>query len=129
MADFCSFCYYGDINYNNIIKDNIEEINKHIEKEGYCYVVGGLCEGCCSVSIKINDDRTIEINGKGYIGTLNEDDKIVIDESSTVFTMEYKKKKERTIGTLKTMISEDFWSDEDRADINKQLKELEDDNE
>jgi len=106
MADFCSFCYYGDINYNTLIKENIDEINSYIDKHGYAYISGGICEGCCSTSIKINKDKTILINGKNYIGTLDKDNEIIIDESSDTFIKTYKKKKERSELELKTMLRE-----------------------
>jgi hypothetical protein len=86
MADFCSFCYYGDINYNTLIKENIDEINSYIDK--------------------INKDKTILINGKNYIGTLDKDNEIIIDESSDTFIKTYKKKKERSELELKTMLRE-----------------------
>mgnify|MGYP005627431939 CR=1 FL=1 len=106
MADFCSFCYYGDINYNTLIKENIDEINSYIDKHGHAYIKGGICEGCCSTSIKINKDKTIQIDSKNYIGTLDKDNEIVVDESSDTFIKTYREKKERSNLELKTILRE-----------------------
>jgi hypothetical protein len=109
MADFCSFCYYGDINYNNIIKENIETINNILNEGGTPHIRGGVCEGCCCTSIKINKDKTIDIiDGLektilGYIGNLNENNEIVVDEDSELFIKDYKIKKERYILDMKSL--------------------------
>jgi hypothetical protein len=104
MADFCSFCYYGDINYEKLINDKIDVIENHIKINGWCIVAGGICEGCGETHIKINEDLTIEIGEKGYIGEFNRvTNKIEVDESSELFLEVYKKRKERSEAEMKTM--------------------------
>jgi len=104
MADFCSLCYYKDIDYDKLISKGLDELKQVIEEQGYCYVSWGVCEGCTAESIKVNKDLTIEVNGKFYIGRLNPDTyKIEIDESSDIFQYVYKEKKERHLSEMKTM--------------------------
>jgi len=104
MADFCSLCYYIDINYDELISKNLDSVKERIDKDGHCFVSDGVCEGCSSHSIKINKDLTVEINGEHYIGNLNPDTyKIEVDESSQIFKDVYKEKKETYLSETKTM--------------------------
>ena len=97
MADFCSLCYYGDINYQTLIDNNIEQIKKFLEEEDFGFISDGVCEGCTAHNIKLNKDLTIEVFGDQYIGNLNPDTyQIEIDEESDVFKRIYKKKKENS---------------------------------
>ncbi len=104
MADFCSLCYYGDINYQTLIDNNIEQIKKLLDEEGFCFISDGICEGCTAHNIKLNKDLTIEVFGDQYIGNLNPDThQIEIDEESDTFKRIYKKKKENSELELKTL--------------------------
>jgi hypothetical protein len=104
MADFCSLCGYGDIDYDRIIIANIDKINEFIRKDGFCKVIGGVCEGCCCTSIVINKDYTVEVDGLYYIGKINKDTfKFEIDENSEQYKKVYKRKKEMMEAELKTL--------------------------
>ena len=104
MADFCSLCYYGDIDYDKLIANNLDVIKDHLKKNGWCTVSDGVCEGCGEHFIKIKEDLTVEVGTKGYIGKLNPVTyKIEIDESSKVFQEVYKEKKERHEQTVKVL--------------------------
>jgi len=128
MADFCSFCYYNDVDYNSLVNKNINAILDGV-REGGSYLLSGYpCEGCGSNGIVIKEDFSVFIDYRtlygqspqfiGKLKSINKKDllietnkhygtyKIEIDESSEIFKKTYKKKKERSNLELKTILRE-----------------------
>ena len=95
MADFCSFCYYTDIDYPKLIIKHLDKIHEGIELGENITIFGGICEGCCSTNITITKDMSVLINGR-YIGNITEDGKFTIDEESDEFKINYLEKKLRS---------------------------------
>lgn len=126
MADFCSLCYYGDIDYNKLIKDNLEKINSIIEENGSCFVSDGICEGCGKAGIRIDKDNKVYVEGKDYVGNIDQETyEVIIDESSDIFKNLYKDKKLRHIEELKSFLNEDWLTDEGRKHIESLIEEME----
>lgn len=104
MADFCSLCGYLDIDYDKLIRNNLELIHGLIREQSFCAINGGICESCCSTGIVVNKDYTVEVDGNYYIGKINKDTfKFEIDENSEQYRRVYKEKRERLQSELKTM--------------------------
>ena len=132
MADFCNFCYYNDIDYQEIINKHFNTISEtiHEHSDGKAYVNGGLCEGCSmSGVIVLEKNGVFEIHssnsdGEGDCGRLgklvtsnkknvliekgkhNNNWLIEIDENSQLFKSFYHKKKENFETSTKTMLRE-----------------------
>ena len=122
MATFCNFCYYDDIDYQEIINKNFNSILENMyspPNEGKVYVYGGMCEGCSMSGIVVSQkyDGVFEIHSADTLG-MDLDNKlgklvasnkknvliekvknynhwlIEMDKNSTLFKSVYNKKKE-----------------------------------
>ena len=131
MATFCNFCYYDDIDYQEIINKNFNSILENMyspPNEGKVYVYGGMCEGCGMSGIIVlqKDDGVLEIHSSDYDGdsewgllgklvTSNKKNVLIekskhnnhwlieIDENSKLFKSFYHKKKKYFETSTKTV--------------------------
>ena len=131
MADFCNFCYYNDIDYQEIINKHFDTILENMystPNKEKVYVNGGICEGCSMSGVIVlqKDDGVFEIHSSDYdgdsdyglLGKLVTSNKkkvliekgkhqnnwlIEIDENSKLFKSFYYKKKEDFETSTKTV--------------------------
>ena len=131
MANFCNFCYYDDIDYQEIINKHFDTILESMYEptnDGKVYINGGMCEGCgiSGIIVLQKDDGVIEIHSSDYDGdsewgllgqlvTLNKKNVLIekskhnnhwlieIDENSKLFKSFYHKKKEYFETSTKTV--------------------------
>lgn len=130
MAEFCNFCYYNDIDYQEIINKHFSTILEAMyerSNDRKAYVSGGMCEGCSmSGVIVLEKNGVFEIHSSNYDGdsdygrlgklvTSNKKNVLIeksknhnnwlikIDENSELFKNFYCKKKEHYDAATKTM--------------------------
>ncbi len=83
MADFCNFCYFNDIDYQEIINKHFSTILETMQRNclvsnesalmyehldyGKAYVNGGMCEGCgMSGVVVLEKNGVFEIHSSDY---------------------------------------------------------------